>query len=73
LAVLIETHRLSNEYGSRPLYNGPAVPKNCDLCPEQADAVIPYLIACESRDTENTFMGAAKRFLANKTLKSLNA
>jgi hypothetical protein len=50
LAVLIEAHRLSNEYGSRPLYNSPAVPKNSDFSLEQTDAVIPYLIACESRD-----------------------
>lgn len=50
LAVLIEAHRLSLQYGSRPPYAGPAFPKNEPLSPDQANSVIPYLIACESRD-----------------------
>jgi hypothetical protein len=50
MAVLMEAHRLSLEYGSRPPYNGPAFPKNYDLSPDQGDMVIPYLVACESRD-----------------------
>jgi hypothetical protein len=41
---------LSLEYGSRPPYTGPAFLKNEPLSPEQAQKVIPYLIACESRD-----------------------
>lgn len=46
----MEGHRLSIEYGSRPPYTRPAFPKNEPLSIDQADAVIPYLIACESRD-----------------------
>jgi hypothetical protein len=43
-------HHLSLEYGSRPAYSGPALPKNESLSPEQAETVIPYHIASESRD-----------------------
>jgi hypothetical protein len=49
VAVLEAGQALSLEYGSRPPYNGPAFPKNYDLSPDQAQAVIPYLGACESR------------------------
>ncbi|HEX4310104.1 MAG TPA: hypothetical protein VHZ25_08745 [Acidobacteriaceae bacterium] len=47
-AILEAGQRLSAEYGSRPPYSGPVFVKNEPLSPEQAQAVIPYLGACES-------------------------
>jgi hypothetical protein len=46
----MEAHQLSIRYGSRPPSTGLVFPKNASLTSEQAEAVIPYLIACESRD-----------------------
>lgn len=49
IAVLEAGQHLSAEYGSRPPYSGPVIAKNEPISPEQAQAVIPYLGACESR------------------------
>ncbi|HEY1757969.1 MAG TPA: hypothetical protein VGG72_21545 [Bryobacteraceae bacterium] len=50
-AILEAGRALSLEYGSRPPYSGPAFAKNEPLSPDEAQAVIPYLGACESRWT----------------------
>jgi hypothetical protein len=48
-AILEAGQQLSIEYGSRPPYSGPTFAKNEPLSPDEAQAVIPYLGACESR------------------------
>jgi hypothetical protein len=49
LAVLEAGQELSAVYSSRPPYSGPTFAKNEPLSPEEAQMVIPYLGACESR------------------------
>lgn len=48
IPVLEAGQRLSLQYGSRPPYTGPAFAKDESLSPDDAQTVIPYLIACES-------------------------
>lgn len=50
IGILIEGHELSLKYGSRPPYLGPRFAPKQPLDDADAQNVIPYLIACESRD-----------------------
>lgn len=48
IAILERAEALHAKYGSRPPYNGPSFGKNEPLSADQAEMVLPYIIACES-------------------------
>lgn len=50
LGILEASHELSVKYGSRPPYSGPRFAQKQALDEADTQNVIPYLIACESRD-----------------------
>jgi hypothetical protein len=50
LSILAEAQHLSDVYGSRPPYYGLQIDPGATETPQTAYSVIPYLIACESRN-----------------------
>jgi hypothetical protein len=48
IGILEEAQQLFAKYGPRPPYNGHAFAKNAVLSPDQAESVLPYILACES-------------------------
>jgi hypothetical protein len=52
LSILAEAEHLSEVYGSRPPYYGPKIDPGATETAQTAYSVIPYLIACESRNKD---------------------
>jgi hypothetical protein len=48
ITVLQDAQDLFAKYGPRPPYSGPAFLKNEPLSGDQAEMVLPYILACES-------------------------
>lgn len=47
-AILFEAQSLYAKYWARPPYKGPVFAKNEPLTVDQAETVLPYILACES-------------------------
>jgi hypothetical protein len=52
LSILAAAQHLSDVYGSRPPYYGPQIDPGATETTQTAYSVIPYLIACESRNKD---------------------